>query len=85
MKIHANSSMNCKSEIVTCCVICPTCKEFYIGQSGKSNVRVRVHKQLKEPSVVNKKFYYSVFINLHMKLNVTFSQGRSFYLIQTKT
>lgn len=45
MEIRANSSMNCKSENVIHCAICPTCKEFYIGQTGKLNARVRVHKQ----------------------------------------
>lgn len=54
MEIRANSSMNCKSENVIYCAICPTCKEFYIGQTGKLNARVRVHKQqIKDPSVRN--------------------------------
>lgn len=54
MEIRANSSMNCKSENVIYCAICPTCKEFYIGQTGKLNASVRVHKQhIKDLSVRN--------------------------------
>ncbi|XP_062610424.1 uncharacterized protein LOC134272191 [Saccostrea cucullata] len=54
MEIRTNSSMNCKSENVIYCAICPTCKEYYIGQTGKLNARVRVHKQqIKDPSVRN--------------------------------
>lgn len=37
--------MTCKSRNLFYCITCPTCKENYIGQTGKLSARVRVHKQ----------------------------------------
>ena len=53
-KIIPNANMNCKSENLIYCAICPTCKEFYIGQTGRLIARVRVHKQqIRDASVRN--------------------------------
>ncbi|XP_062601156.1 uncharacterized protein LOC134262845 [Saccostrea cucullata] len=53
-KLTPNANMTCKSENVIYCITCPTCDENYIGQTGKLNARVRVHKQqIRDPSVRN--------------------------------
>ena len=53
-KLTPNYSMTCKSENVIYCMTCPTCHENYIGQTGKLNARVRVHKQqIRDPSIRN--------------------------------
>ncbi|XP_062579154.1 uncharacterized protein LOC134241086 [Saccostrea cucullata] len=43
--LKPNTSMNCKSSNLIYCAICPTCGEYYIGQTNQLNARVRVHKQ----------------------------------------
>ena len=54
MEIRANLPMNCKSQNLIYCAICPTCEDFYIGQTSKLNARVRVHKQqIRDQSVRN--------------------------------
>ena len=52
--LRANDRMNCKSQNLIYCATCPTCKEFYIGQTGRLIDRVRVHKQqIRDPSIRN--------------------------------
>jgi hypothetical protein len=51
---RANLPMDCKSQNLIYCAIFQTCDQFYIGQTNKSNARVRVHKQqIRDQSVRN--------------------------------
>ena len=52
---RVNDNMSCKSKNLIYCMICPSCSEEYIGQTGtKLADRVRVHKQqIKDPTVRN--------------------------------
>ena len=53
-ELKPNADMNCKSENLIYCAICPTCDENYIGQTGRLIARVRVHKQqVRDASVRN--------------------------------
>ena len=52
--LRANDRMDCKSKNVIYCATCPTCNDFYIGQTGRLLDRVRVHKQqIRDPSIRN--------------------------------
>ncbi|XP_071122593.1 uncharacterized protein [Mytilus edulis] len=50
--IIPNADMNCKTVNLIYCIVCSTCKEWYIGQTGNSICqRVRVHRQqIRDPS-----------------------------------
>jgi hypothetical protein len=54
MEIRAKLPMNCKSQNLIYCAICPTFKEFYIGQTSELNAQVLIHdQQIRDQSVCN--------------------------------
>ena len=52
---RVNDNMTCKSRNLIYCMVCPSCGDEYIGQTGtKLADRVRVHKQqIRDPDVRN--------------------------------
>ena len=48
--IKPNASLSCKSKNVVYCIICPSCKEFYIGECKDFNLRMNLHRAHSDPN-----------------------------------
>ena len=64
MIIKPNRIITCSTNNVNYCIICPNCKEFYIGQCKNTRKRMNVHRDHSNPAI-NKK--PSLKVNRHLK------------------